>query len=205
MTINASRQAITFLSLALCLAATLGAAEVRERAEPNGEQAAATVQPAKTKKQSKKAQARDSKQLMMQLESGHATPGFYAECLARDASRIAATVDHPNHLGIAVIKALKNMPREKVRNEVLPVLEEKFQEMLQQKIESSEVTSQLTRSTANAVIIDGAYVNMVNALAAIGPDAHPVLARGLSYNPAVDLFITRKLAPNGIRAGSHTE
>jgi len=34
---------------------------------------------------------------------------------------------------------------------------------------------------------------MVNALAAIGPDAHRVLAKALGNNPALDLFITRKL------------
>ena len=196
---NTLHQMITSLSLTLCLTAMLGTGEAQEQVKPNSGQGPAPVklteakQAKSAKKQSKKAKARGDKNLIAQLKSGQGTPEEYAEWLARDSSRIAATVDHPSDLGITIMKALKSMSREKLSNQILPALEKQFLEMLSREFEPSEIVSQVSKSTANKVIIEGSYVNMINALAAIGPDAHPVLAKGLGYNPAVDMFITRKL------------
>jgi len=156
----------------------------------------------KEKKQEKNKSKRTEKDFMKQLAEGEPSAAQLAEYLTVDASRIGATIDHPSSLGVAVIRKLKQMPPEKRIKEVLPALEKQLMQMLREDVEPVENASLTSYSPANPILISGRFLNMINALAAIGPEAHPVLAKALGHNPALDMFITRKLGVEARQAAN---
>ena len=183
--------------LALCFMAivAMGDTHAKQKRPGNSEPKERTEaqRKKKEKKQRKNAGRRAEKEFMKQMQAGEPTTAQLAEYLRCDASRIGATIDHPSSLGVAIIRKLEQMPPEKRTKEVLPALEKQFMAMLKEDVESPTMVSLSSDSPGNQIMISGRFLNMVNALAAIGPDGHRVLAKALGHNPALDLLITRKL------------
>jgi len=142
---------------------------------------------AQTKKKGKKHAKRQAKHadkdVVSQLRDGELSVVQLAQALSLDASRIGATIDRPTSSGVAIIKELQKMPREKLTSEIIPAIEEQLMSSLKEDYEGSTA-------------ISGRLLNLISALAAIGKEAHPSLQRAYGYDPMIDLFITRKLGPD---------
>ena len=110
----------------------------------------------KEKNQAKNQARRTEKDYMRQLQSGEQlTAAELAEFLKGDASRIAATVDHPSSLGIAVIRELKKMRPDKLTKEILPALEKQLMQMLREDVEPPQMVSLISDSPANQILVSG--------------------------------------------------
>lgn len=137
----------------------------------------------KRKKQAKRKSKHDDRDAITQLKNGDLSPAQLAQSLTLGAGRIGATIDRPMSSGLAIIKALQKMPREKLTEEIIPALEKQLIASLKEDFEGSTSVS-------------GRLLNLINALAALGKDAHPSLQKAYGYDPTIDLFITRELGPD---------
>ncbi|MEM7390791.1 MAG: HEAT repeat domain-containing protein [Verrucomicrobiota bacterium] len=138
----------------------------------------------KKKKHTKRKAKHADRDTIGQLRTGEWSPESLARALNLDASRIGATIDRPTSSGLAIIKALRQMPREKLVGDMIPALEKELLRSLEAEFEGSTSVS-------------GRLLNLINALAAVGKDGHPSLRKAYGYDPMIDLFISRKLGPEG--------
>jgi len=168
----AADRIIKILSLILCLTAMFVVANAQAADKADKDQAPKELTEAQKEKKAKnqaKNQARcTEKEFMNQLVEGEPSAAQLAEYLKVDASRIGATVDPPSSLGLAVIRKLKQMPPEKRTKEVLPALEKQLMQMLREDVEPPQMVSLTSDSPANQILISGRFLNIINALAAIG-------------------------------------
>jgi hypothetical protein len=121
------------------------------------------------------------RELRALLEQGSPTVPQLVEMLDLDAGRIPMTTDSPNPHAIAIIRELRKLPKQTIEQEVIPALANRLMRSLSQKTSPQEV------------LLTGRSLNVINALAAMGPKADPVLEKALGRNQAIDLFLTRKL------------
>lgn len=124
---------------------------------------------------------RFEREVLRALREGEPTADEYASYLKVDSSRIAATHDHPSSAGMAVIRRLKQLPSEELTQTVLPALEKQLLASLDEPFDSE------------TVFLRGQWLNLINALSALGPEAHPILKNALGHHPTLDLMLTRKL------------
>jgi len=176
------------LSLALCTVIVLAGTQAAHAADTKQAQDESAESPAKKKnKKHVKRKARHAdKDVISQLRDGKLSAAQLAQALNQDASRIGATIDRPTTSGLAIIKELQKMPRQKLTGEIIPVLEQ-------------HLISSLKADYEDKTSVSGRLLNLISALAAIGRDAHPSLQKAYGYDPMIDLFITRKLGPDAKR------
>jgi hypothetical protein len=141
----------------------------------------------KSKKHTKKNALKTDRDVISQLRDGGLSAAQLAQALTLGAGRIGATIDRPTSSGLAIIKELQKMPREKLTNEIIPALEK-------------QLTSSLKEDFEGSTSVSGRLLNLISALGAIGDGARPSLQKAYGYDPTIDLFITRKLGPE---AGAH--
>lgn len=143
-----------------------------------------TEQPKKKNKKHTKRKARHTdRDVIGALREGELSAIDLAEALNLDASRIGATIDRPTSSGVAIIKELQKMPRERLTGEFIPAIEQELITSLE--AEYDEKTS-----------VSGRLLNLVSALGALGEDAYPSLQKAYGYDHTIDLFLTRKLGPD---------
>ncbi|MHC4995615.1 MAG: HEAT repeat domain-containing protein [Planctomycetota bacterium] len=98
-----------------------------------------------------------------------------------DSGRIPMTNDSPSPHAVTIIRELRKLPPQTIEQEVIPALTDRLMRALDEGLPPQEV------------LLRGRSLNVINALAAMGPAADPVLEKALGRNPAIDLFLTRKL------------
>jgi len=136
----------------------------------------------RNKKHAKRKSKHADRDIISQLRAGELSAADLAQALTLGAGRIGSTIDRPTRSGLAIIKELRKMTREKLTGEIMPALEKQLIGSLKEEFEGSTSVS-------------GRLLNLISALGAIGEDAYPSLQRAYGYDPMIDLFITRKLGP----------
>ena len=184
MTSNPIFKAMVVVFLMTAMSAT---ATAQEDSKENQQNTQAREQSKKKNKKHVKRKAKHAdRDVIGQLRDGKLSAAQLAKALNLDASRIGATIDRPTSSGLAIIKELQKMPREKLSGEIIPALEH-------------ELINSLKEDYEGKTSVSGRLLNLISALAAIGPDAHPSLRKAYGYDPTIDLFLTRKLGSDAKR------
>ena len=174
---------LTAISVAFLVTTMLTPGSAQEKNKKSRQQSGVGEETKKNNKKHIKRNARHAdRDVIGQLTDGELSAAELAQALNLDASRIGATIDRPTSSGIAIIKELQKLPRNKLVGEVIPALEK-------------ELISSLKKDYEGSTAVSGRLLNLVSALGAIGPDAYPSLQRAYGHDPMIDLFITRKLGP----------
>lgn len=154
------------------------------RGEEEAQEASGTDEQAEkpNKKHIKRKAKHADRDAITRLREGDLSADELAQALNLDASRIGSTIDRPTSSGLAIIKELQKMPRERLTGEIIPALEK-------------ELISSLEEDYEGNTSVSGRLLNLISALGALGKDGQPSLQKAFGFDPMIDLFLARKLGP----------